>query len=475
MRLVVIGGGISGLAAAHAARWAGEEIPGGLEVLVLEREPEVGGKARSLEEQGYLVEAGPTGYLDNEPLLDRLVDLAGLEKLPANVAAARRFLVRGGRLREIKTHPLGFLASGLLGPWGLLRLGAELAVPRKRDGRDESIFEFARRRLGRQAAERMIAPMVLGVFAGDAARLSVAASFPRMVELERDHGGLIRAMLALRRRARAERSAEDSGARGGPAGPAGALTSFTGGLQSLPRALATHPGIEVRAGASVERLLLREDGGYDLLLAGGNEPLRADAVILAGEPWSMAPLIEGPCPAAAAELTAIETPPVLVVALGFAPAMRGAVPKGFGALIPRGEGFRILGCLWDTHLFPGREPGGHLLVRAMLGGAVDPEVIRLSDEQVLTQTLADLRALMPLHDEPLYAKVIRWPRAIPQYTIGHLERVARLREALARRPGLLLAGNATDGIAFTKAAAAGVAAGEAASRWLRERSAPVIP
>ena len=258
-RLVVVGGGISGLAAASAAREEAARAALPLEILILERAATVGGKAQTRRHDTWLVEGGPTGFLDNEPVLDRLVALAGLEKLPAEAASARRFVVRGGRPRELKPSPLGFTTSGLLSPPGLIRIALEPFQPRGSSA-DESVWEFARRRLGRQAADRLIAPMVLGVFAGDARRISLPAAFPRMAALEREHGSLIRALIRLRR-------AKGKSA-GGPAGPGGTLTSFRDGLQSLPVALAQRGDFDVRTGADVTGLAHVPGRGWRIAVAG---------------------------------------------------------------------------------------------------------------------------------------------------------------------------------------------------------------
>ena len=457
-RLVVIGAGISGLSAAHAARWEAERRARALEIIVFERDRQAGGKARSLKEDGFLVEAGPTGYLDNEPLLDRLSESVGLAKRPANAAAARRFLVRGGRMREIHLNPLKFCMSGILSPLGMARVALEPFIAARSydtQAEDESILSFAERRLGKELARRMIAPMVLGVFAGDAGELSAGAAFPRLVELEREHGSLIRAMIALKRSRRPS---------GGPAGPSGTLTSFDDGLQELPLALGRSQAIDLRCGCEVRSITARKASGYRLQV--DDDEIDADAVVLASESWNSASLIAPLAPVAARELAAIPTPPVTVVALGFAPSMRDAAPTGFGVLIPRGEGFRILGCLWDSHLFPGREPEGHLLLRVMLGGAVDPQVADLDDDEVMQTVLEDLRRLMPRLGKPLYKQIIRWARAIPQYTLGHAARLRSIDEDLARHPGIHLAGNACRGIAFTKAATAGARSGKEAARRL---------
>lgn len=453
-RLVVIGGGISGLAAAWAASKA---APDAFECIVLEREADVGGKAVSLRDDDFLIELGPTGYLDNEPSVDRLVAAAGLTKLPANQAAARRFVVRRGRLREVQAHPLKFARSGILSPLGLLRVGLEFAIPGKKDGADESVWDFARRRIGRQGADRLIAPMMLGVFAGDARRLSLPAALPRMAAIEREYGSLFRGLLAIRRQGRRD---------AGPAGPSGVLTSFPEGLQQLPRRLAAVGGFTVRCSSEARRVTARAGGGYTIELAGDGDELVADAVVLSGEPWAMAALVRESGAALAEALDGIYCPPIAVVALAYGPAAFQKVPAGFGVLIPRDENFRILGCLWDSFLFPGRSPERKLLLRAMLGGAVDPQAAELADEDLVQVVRGDLARLLGLTATPLHQRVAVWPRAIPQYELGHLDRVAVIEKELAARPGLFVAGNALYGIAFAKAAAAGIRIGESAAAYL---------
>lgn len=461
-RLVVVGGGISGLAAAHGAERALRDAGAtGIEILLLEAADTVGGKARTVRRGSWLVETGPTGYLDNEPAVDRLVTAAHLEKVPANPAAAHRFIVKGGKLCEVAAHPLRFARSGLLSPLGLLRIAREPWVAKRTDGVDESVWEFARRRLGVQAADRLIAPMVLGVFAGDAQRISLVSAFPRMAELEAEYGSLIRALIKLKRQKKES---------GGPAGPSGALTSFEGGLQRLPLALAEHGSFTVRTGARVTGIAPRDEGGWRVAIEGDGEALPADAVVFACEAWNAAALLEPVAPRLARALEPIPHPPVIVCALGFGAEARRKTPRGFGALIPRSEGCRILGMLWDTHLFPDRSGEGELLMRVMLGGAVDPEVAGLDDEEIVRTARTDLKRLLDLDDAPHFTEIARWPRAIPQYEIGHREHVREARDALAelaeRRPGLQLAGNYLDGIAFGKAARAGEEAGERAARGL---------
>ncbi|MCB9891414.1 MAG: protoporphyrinogen oxidase [Planctomycetes bacterium] len=453
-RLVVVGSGISGLAAAHEARVAAREGGIDLEIVVLEKERVVGGKARTYRsDEGFLVETGPTGFLDREPVLNTLTEAAGLEKMPANQAAARRFLVRGDRVREIHAHPLKFVRAGILGPLGMLRVLREPWVGRYRSAEDESVWEFAKRRLGRQLADRMIAPMVLGVFAGDAKKIQLDAAFPRLRELENEHGSLIRGMLARKKQGRL---------KGGPAGPGAVLTSYADGLQTLPTRLAERGDFTVRTGAAVAGIARREDGGFRVALEDASEAVEADAVVLACEAFALPALVRDLLPDVARELEAIPCPPVAVVALGYRGPDADRIPKGFGVLIPRSEPYRILGCLWDSHIFAGRAPDGSVLVRAMLGGSVDTAIGDWDEERLLAETVKDVTRMFSLQGQPTFHHVKLWKRAIPQYEKGHLARRERVEHAFANVPGLVLAGNALHGVAFGQAAARGELAGREA-------------
>ena len=469
-RLVVVGAGISGLAAAHAAARTAAEREISLEVLVLEKEGHAGGKALSLQRDGWFIEAGPGTFLDNEPGFQALLAEAGFaeERISADSASKHRFLYRGRRLCEIPAHPLRFATSGLLGPSGLLRMAMEPFI-RKRSGdargggSDESIWGFAARRLGRQAADRLIAPMILGIYAGDARRLSLPASLPRLAALEKEHGSLIRGMIA-KRRAVPE--------RGLSAGPSGEMSSFRGGMQSLPRALAADPRIRVRYGATVESIRSVPSpkqegrGSFHLTITGDGEPLVAHSVIVAAEAWAAAELLREVAPHSAKRLGEIEMPHVAVVALGYDGDALERVPPGFGVLVPRGQGTRTLGCVWDSYLFPGRSPKGRLLVRAMLGGSVDHEVGGLSDDELSVLARGDVAAMLDLDQAPVFEERIRWPRAIPQYDLDHSSRIAGIADELATLPGLFLAGNSLEGVSFARSGATGRRKGIEAANWL---------
>ncbi len=452
--LVVIGGGITGLAAAWTVARSGAGLPDGLQVTVLECDAEVGGKARSHRDGEWLAEDGPGGFLSGRPALERIIREAALdgETVTAAAAAARRFVYFNGALRRVRPSPVGLVRAGLLDVRGALRLLGEPFVARRETGPEESVWEFAARRIGPQAADRLVAPMTLGVYAGDARQLSLPSAFPRMAALEADHGSLVRGLIAKRGRM-----------------ASGTLTTFRGGLQALPHALAARGRFAVRTGAPVQALS-PHGGGWRLGTA-HDEPIHADAVIIATEAWAAAPLLDHFATTAADALRDIHCPPVTVVSLGFAPGDTPGVPRGFGVLIARGERIRSLGNLWDSQFFPSRSPSGHLLLRAMLGGAVDPDAGALDDDAAIALVREEGRRLYGTTALPTFTRVVRWPRAIPQYTVGHAQRLQTVRAALAAHRGLFIAGSALDGVAFADAATSGVAAAEAAATWLRHRSA----
>lgn len=474
-RVVVVGGGVSGLATAFQLRDLGGRVSGGVQVTVLEGSPEPGGNIRTRrEEGGFVIERGPNGYLDNAPATEALVRRLGLEDqvLKADSAAAKRYLFRGGRLHLLPTGPLSFLVSPVLSLRGRLRVLAEpFSAPRPL-GVDETVFEFASRRIGREAASVLVDAMVSGVFAGSAHELSLASAFPKMAAMEREYGSLVKAMLALakeRRRGRkalqgrrAQGGEVGTGVRvGGPAGPGGTLTSFREGLDVLPKALAGALGGAVRCGVEVVGVERLDGGGgreegmrgrgelplWRVRLATG-EAVEAHAVVLAVPAPKAVPLVAGMDAELAEVLREIRTAPLAVVALGLDEAAAGGKPDGFGFLVPRGEELRILGCLWDSSIFPGRAPPGKVLLRAMVGGAHDPDVLQLSDEELVATVRNDLRRAMGLTAPPLWSRVYRWRLGIAQYTVGHGGRLTRIHSLLLRNPGLWVAGGSYYGVSM---------------------------
>jgi protoporphyrinogen/coproporphyrinogen III oxidase len=446
--IAIVGAGIAGLSIAHAIRKLAPEV----RVIVLERGQRAGGNIRSELTKGYLCEWGPDGFLDNAPETLALARAVGVEHrlLPSSDAARRRFIYRHGRLNEVPTSPVAFLSSPLLSVAAKARIFGE-PFARSRPERDETIFDFAARRIGTEAASAMIDSMVSGIFAGDARSLSLRACFPKMWQLETDHGGLFRALLATRKR---RRKGDAVGA------PAGRLTSFDAGMETLIRGAAEALGGSLRTSSGVESLRrgratrgvvdLSPAAGFTLATAGGT--VEADAVVLAGPATESAALIRPFDADTAALLAGIPTASLAVVCLGYdeqaIAAERGPL-AGFGFLVPRSENIRILGALWETSIYPGhRAPEGKALVRVMIGGALDPEAVVLDDEQLIAIVRADLVRTMGLKNPPEFVRIIRHARGIPQYTVGHLARLERIGERLQAHPGLLLAGNSYHGVSI---------------------------
>ncbi|HKC11091.1 MAG TPA: protoporphyrinogen oxidase [Vicinamibacteria bacterium] len=456
-RVAIVGGGVAGLALAHALGKKGAPARG-VEALVLEGSPRAGGNIKTEVTDGYLLEAGPNGFLDSVPeTLDLVRDL-GLEGelLVSHDRARRRYIFRRGRLHPLPGGPGAFLSSDLLSWPGKLRLVLEpLARPRPEG--DETIHAFASRRIGREAAEFLIDPMVSGVFGGDARRLSLRACFPAMWQMETDHGGLLRALLAKMWKKRKRGRTEPLGA------PPGRLTSFREGTETLVQALARARGDTLQTGAPV-RSLTPAGGGYELALEGGGR-VAADAVVLAGGAGESARIVEGLDGELASLLRGIPSAPLAVVCLGYAESSLPRALDGFGFLIPRGEGPRILGVLWDSSIYPGRAPSGRVLLRAMIGGAHDEGVLALDDAALLSVVRKDLKTTMGLDADPALVRIFRHPGGIPQYTVGHLDRLARAEARLERHPGVYLAGCAYRGVAINSCVAeAGPRAGLILSR-----------
>ncbi len=465
-RIAVVGAGIAGLAAAHRIRSSMK----GARVVVLEEGRRPGGKIRSERvDDGaggtFVLEHGPNGFLDSEPATLDLARRAGLgERLLRSAdVARRRYVYRNRRLHRLPESPPGLVAGGLLSWRGKARVAADWLVPKASDelARRETVAEFARRRVGEEALEALVEPFVRGVFAGDPEQLELATAFPRVAALEREHGGLLRALVALERK---RRIAPVAGAKAG--GPT--LTSFRNGMQELPDALAYELGSAMSLSTSVRALVPRPGGRWriDLLRRGSAESLEADAVVLALPSAATARLVRHFAPRAAREMEGIPTAPIAVVHLGWRDAsVRPAAFDGFGFLVARSERLRILGALAESSVWPGRTRG--FLARAMLGGALDANVVALDDADLVALARADLREATGLATAPEFTHVVRWKHAIPQYVRGHAGRMARIDAALSAFPTLAVAGASWRGVAVNDLCRGGAEVAERIARALR--------
>ncbi len=443
-RIVIIGGGISGLATAYAVEQVAAARGLKVETIVLEKNGRLGGKIQSIRDEGYLCEWGPNGFLDNKPMTLDLCDRLGIrgQLARSNDNARKRFIYSGSELHRLPENGPGFLRSNLMSWGGKFRLAKEFWIPKREDDSDETLAEFGRRRLGPEALDKLIAPMVSGIFAGDPETMSLKSCFPRIYELEQTYGGLLRAMLKLAKQKSAERKSGKQVASA--AGPGGVLTSFVGGIQELTDAIQAALTGEVRLDAAVTKVAKKSDG-FEITLEDG-EKLDAEIVVAAVPAYALAAMVEEMSIVMSDVLKAILYAPMNVICFGYEQEKIKHDLNGFGYLIPRQEGCSILGTLWDSSIFPQRAPEGHVLLRSMMGGAANPTAINLSDRHVQNYVAADLHDIMGIDKPPDFVRIFRHPNAIPQYTRGHGQRLLAVEEGARKIPGLFVTGNAFFGI-----------------------------
>jgi len=418
-RIVIVGAGIAGLALAVRLSTTHD-------VTVFEREPYAGGKMHSQTIDGFLFEWGPNGFLSSATDVRELITEVGLDDalIEASPEAAKRFIFWQGVLHELPSKPARLPSMSLLSPRGKLRALGELFV-RSRSAPEESVFAFAARRFGREVAERIVAPALLGISGGDAAATGVAATFPRLVELEREHGSVLRG--TIRSRAKP-----------------GKLSGFgAGGMQCLADGLGARLNGRLRLSAPVERVV-SSASGWRVESASG--VVDADHVVVTAPADVAASLAAEWDPELAALLRRIAYAPMRVVGVGFRAADLPLPLDGFGFLAARGQGVRILGALYTSTLFPDQSPPGTAYVRVFLGGATDPGAAALDADAARAIVRDDLATALGITAEPRFYHEVIWERAIPQYGPGHRALLGEIDARVARLPGFALGGNAYRGL-----------------------------
>src|SRR2546422_29210 len=419
--VVIVGAGISGLCAAH---WL---TKAGIEVLVLEKEAEAGGAMKTRREQGWLYEFGPNSALETTPLIGQLLgELSILDRrMHAHEAAARRYILKNGKLTSLPVDPRSFIFSPLWSPKGKLRLLLEPFIGRA--GEEESVADFVRRRLGREFLDYAVNPFVSGVYAGDPEKLSVRSAFPKMYALESKHGGLFKGMLALRKERKASKASGIRGSR---------LFTLRDGMQTLPASIATSLGESLELGAPVERIVPMRAGRFPVYTVsykseGKPRTVQASAVVLAAPAPAAAGIIRPIDPEMAKTLESIYYTPLAVAFTGFRSDQFLRTLDGFGYLVPEIERRRSLGSIWSSALFPGRAPEGCTALTTFIGGARHPELASLDDWELRAMVMDELRPVLNIVGEPLFSRITRWEKAIPQYNLGYhriLESIDRFEQ-----------------------------------------------
>ncbi|MBF0337236.1 MAG: protoporphyrinogen oxidase [Nitrospirae bacterium] len=434
MTVAIVGGGIAGLTVGYLLA---ERFPTS-EIRVFEGQNRPGGKIWTHKESGYLIESAVNGFLDNRPRTLELSARLGLSPVRSNEGARRRYVYWGGRLQRVPEGLTAFVRSDLLSAGGKVRVLMEAFLPPAKDIEDETLASFATRRLGREAYETLIDPMASGIYAGDAQQLSLKACFPKVYNLEANYGGLIRGMLQKMWQSRKTKQTVS-------AGPGGVLTSFDAGMGSIIDVLSERLGPRLMVGHSavaVQRVRERYVVHFD-----AQDPIEADVVILAAPAYASCVMLRELDAQISRELAGIVNPPVSVVCMGIKTEhIKGDGVDGFGFLIPSRAGKKTLGTLFDSTVFPHRAPEGYTLLRTMAGGARNPHIALLKDDDLVSTVLTELSDIIGLKDTPEMIKIYRHEKAIPQYNQGHPAMLDRIGHLMQRHRGLYLHGNSYRGI-----------------------------
>jgi oxygen-dependent protoporphyrinogen oxidase len=446
VKVVVVGGGIAGLAAAR-------ELEGlGAEVVLVERTSRLGGTLRTEARDGFTLEWGPDSFLSRKPRAVGLCDELGLEdeligRRPEN---ARSFVRLGRELHQLPEGLTGLVptdlraleASTILSDDGKQRLAAEEELPPEPPGGDESLASFVIRRLGPEAYERLVEPLATGIYGGDGAQLSLQATFPQLRQLELEHGSVLRGLRAQSR----------------PDATRPPFLSLRAGIGTLAHAVARELDSEIRFG--VPAVAVHALPGRYAVDLGHGVLVQADGVVLATPAFAAAKLVSALDPELADLLAGVPFASSAVISLGYSRDEVAHPLDGYGYVVPRSEGGHVLACTWTSSKWEGRAPDGNVLLRVFAGRferVSDDGLVRLAREEV---TLLGIRA------EPVLARVHRWPRGMPQYVLGHPERLERIDAALERHPGLALAGAAYRGVGIPDCIASGEEAARSVARAL---------
>jgi oxygen-dependent protoporphyrinogen oxidase len=448
-RIAVIGAGITGLSSALRLHVVNPD----LEVHIFERDSQPGGKLRTERVNGFTIEQGPDAFLSSKPGGVDLSERLGLQpRMVAPVPENRgSFILQRGKLQPLPQGLSGLVpgdirqmfGSPLISPAGKARLAMEYFIPPRKGTSDESIASFMTRRFGQETWERMVEPLLTGIYAGHGDQLSLGATFPNLRALERTHGGILKGAAATRK---------EVAQRKGQPEPRKGFLSFDDGMAVLIEAAvdkAQANGTQIHLGAGCTGIVRNEEARTFTVTIeeqGATRTETFDGVVVAVPAWVAAPLIREVAPVASETLASIEHSPSGLIAVAFPESQLTRPLKGYGYVVPRVEGRNVTAMTWVSSKWPNRAPAGQVLVRVFVGRAGREEVLQNDDDGLVSVALAELRDVLGLSVSPSLTRVQRWNKAMPQYTMGHLDRVDRIVSSIAHIPGIEIAGNMLRGV-----------------------------
>jgi oxygen-dependent protoporphyrinogen oxidase len=471
-RIVVVGGGIAGLAAAHRLTELQQANALDLEVLLLEGSTRLGGAIATERIGDFLVDAGPDSFITEKPWALRLCERLGLaSRLVATQSAYQKiYVVHQGKLQPL---PNGFflLAPTRFWPFvktpifswsGKLRMAAEILLPRGKTHADESLGSFVRRRFGVEALERIAQPLIGGIYASDPDRLSLGATMPRFKEMEEHRRSVTLAMVSEQKRRMRSRES-GSGARWS------LFVTLAGGMGELVDTIASRlPRTSIRLETPVVRLTRDENRNLWIVTAAGDKRFEADGVVLATPAFKAREILEPVAAEAAGELKKISYASTATMSLAYRIADFPRPPDSFGFVVPAVEQRKIIACTFSSLKYPGRAPEGRVLLRGFVGGSLQPELFEVDDATMEKNVRAELWSLLGVKAQPLFSRIWRYPNSMPQYHVGHQERIENIEAAVGALSGLALAGSAYHGVGISDCVRTGEEAAETLVNQFRD-------
>ena len=463
-RIIIVGGGIAGLGAAYKVTRAaseGHEV----EFVLLEKDRRLGGKIQTeivpdpSEKGRFIVDGGPDCFLTEKPACHRIAKLTGVfdDELPTDDSRKKTWILSRGKLHQMPdgvmmfapTKFIPFATTGLFTWPSKIRMAMDLLIPRKKvapgEFNEETLESFVVRRMGRECLDRLAEPLVGGVHASDPSKMSLAATFPRLLEMEQKYGSLMKGFIAARRMV--EEMRRKYPPKPGEK-PRTFFTSFVNGMQELTDRMAEVAGHErMRTGAAVTSLQSVSQNKWSAHLS-DDSTIEGDAVIIATESWAAEPLLRPHDQAIADALANIPTSSSATISVAFNEGEVGFDLNAFGVLCPLVEGRALMAATYSSTKWPGRAPVGKVLLRGFVGGPHNQEILKRSDEELVQIVIGEFRNILGLNPfaNPLFTRVFRWHLGMPQYTLGHLDRVAMIEDRSAQIPGLALAGGCYRGV-----------------------------